>query len=208
MRKQVFWFSVTSLIRQNRVYLIAVIGLVLVSSLGIPVDSADLERPRIKRFRVNRSDNQFEVSGELFPAFQSDIDASILAGTPTTFKYDIYLKRVRWYWDNEILAHESYLYTVVYDTLRECYTVTVTGKDGQQKSIQETKSRQTMQNLMTHFSGVLIYSDENLSDDDVYYVSMTATLTTRKLPSPWNELLFFLSNDFRTETSRKFFPEH
>lgn len=169
----------------------------------------DLERPRIKRFRAHNHHHTFSVSGILYPAFQTDIEESILAGTPTTFEFYLYLKKERWYWDNEIIAHATYRHTVTYDTLRKTYTVVIVrvGEDGVILS-EETDSRQRMQELMTHFKGSLEYSPDDLEQGVEYYVSLTASLTTRQLPSPWNKLLFFLSNDFKTETSRKFFPAH
>jgi len=169
----------------------------------------DLERPRLKRFRAYNQDYTFTVTGILFPAFQPDIEEAILAGTPTTFEFYLYLKRERWYWDNEIIAHATYRHTVTYDTLRKTYTVVITrvGEDGILLT-EATESRQRMQELMTHFQGTLEYSPDDLEYNEEYYVSLTASLTTRQLPSPWNKILFFLSSDFKTETSRKFFPVH
>ncbi|MBN1296862.1 DUF4390 domain-containing protein [bacterium] len=184
------------------------IGLII-SFFPVPVWSEEIERPRIKRFRVVAQGDEFAVYGELFPAFQPDIEASILAGVPTTFEFYVYLKRVRWYWNNEILAHATYRHQVTYDTLRKTYAVVIdrVGEDGIILS-EITGSRQRMQELMTQFHGSVVYPVHDLDPDDQYYVSLTASLTTRQLPSPWDHILFFLSNDFKTETSRKFFPEH
>ncbi|MCD4654385.1 DUF4390 domain-containing protein [bacterium] len=179
--------------------------------LSVPysaLEASDREKPRIKRFRVFQKADFFFVTGTLFPAFQSDIEASILAGIPTTFRFEIFLKNPRWYWANEILAHAAYLHTVTYDTLRKTYTVTVI-REGEAGIIlsEETSSRQKMQELMTRFHGDLHFSRFKLFKDKEYYVSLTATLTTRQLPFPWDKLLFFLTSDFNTETSRKFFSK-
>lgn len=181
----------------------------VIASLATVVSASERVRPRLKYFRVHTQQDLFVVTATLFPAFQEDIESVILTGQPTTFEFDVFLKETRWYWDNRILSREKYLHTVVYDTLRKVYSVEITRGSGNVTVMKtETDSWQKMQEFMTQFRGELSYPESELSRRGQYYVSLSATLTTRQLPSPWNRLLFFLSSDFRTETSRKFFPEH
>lgn len=160
--------------------------------------------PSLKQFRVYRSGDEYLISALLVDAFPPEIDARILSGVPTTFDYYLYLKKVRWYRNNRILAHALYHHTVTYDTLRKTYRVVI-HREGVNTVIldRETGDPEEMRSLMVTFKGVLAYPYSGISYANQYYVSITASLKTREVPAPWN---LFLSNDFKTRTSRKFFP--
>ncbi len=160
--------------------------------------------PRIKQFRVVRHGDEFSITAILKPAVTPEIEALIHTGMPTTFEYYTFLKKVRWYWDNKILAHAVYRHTVTYDTLRKIYHIVII-REGVDNVIldRETASFDEILELMSSFNGTLTFPFSDLTYDSQYYVSIQASLKTRQVPSPWH---LFLSDDFQTRTSRKFFP--
>jgi len=183
-------------------FLIVFIWLFFLSSYSCVSDSDD--KPRVRQFRVFRDADEFKVTAVLQPAMTSEIHERILSGTPTTFEYAIHLKKSRWYWDNKTLAHATYQHTVIYDTLRKVFKIFIR-REGVDELVltKESKSQAEMESLMSSFTGTLIYPSAKLTRDSQYYVSISASLTTRQIPPPWS---LFLSNDFKTQTIRKYFP--
>jgi hypothetical protein len=178
------------------------VWLIFLSSFPCMSESDD--KPGVRQFKVIRDADEFLVTAVLQPAVTPEIRDRILTGTPTTFEYMIHLKKVRWYWDNKILAHATYQHTVTYDTLRKTFKVVV-NREGVDEIVltKETKNQTEMESLMSSFTGTLVYPSSELIRDAQYYISISASLTTRQIPPPWS---LFLSNDFKTQTNRKYFP--
>ncbi|MBN1878895.1 DUF4390 domain-containing protein [bacterium] len=177
---------------------------VLIFLLSIPCLASQDADPRIKQFRVLRQGDEFLVSAMLTDAFPPEIEDRIQSGVPTTYEFYIFLKKVRWFWDNKILAHALYHHTVTYDTILETYHIIIK-REGVDEQILDYKTRdiEDMHKMMSMFNGVLDYPYSDISYDSLYYVSIMASLKTRQVPAPWN---LFLSDGFKTRTNRKYFP--
>ncbi len=105
------------------------------------------------------------------------------------------------------MAREEYTHTVTYDTLRKHYTITCQRKgDPKPFLVETTDDSFKMRTVMATFKGALNVSSTSILPGKQYYLSLEATMRTENLPGRWNEILFFISNDFETKTSRQFLP--
>jgi len=190
--------------RKVQTVILIFLGFISLYILPSPVQSADLH-PKITEFEWSRIKNAYRVTAKLKNGFNTEIEESIHAGIPTSFHFYLSFKRVRSYWDNKIIEKAEYNHTVKYDTLRKLYTVIIQ-KPKNPDPIFKTTTDDTeeMQQLMTSFKGYL--SIVNPVMERQHYISLRATLHTGKMPAPWNRILFFISNDFDTKTSRQFLP--
>jgi len=185
------------------------IGWILISVI-LPDDIAartHKDQPRFRKFRWSEADTGYHVTAVLQKGFLREIEESINAGIPTTFRFHLYLKRERWYWDNEIAAEVECHHTVTYDTLQKVYTI-VKKKVGSSEVIftGTTSDPVEMRNMMNGFEAEINFEKKHLKTGRRYYISLRATLRTGKLPPPWDVILFFLSHDFDTQTRREFLP--
>ncbi|MBN1553076.1 DUF4390 domain-containing protein [bacterium] len=172
-----------------------------------PQASAD-SKPKLKHLNWIQMDDGFRITAELTDSFNREIEDRIHSGIPTTFTFYLYFKRMRWYWDNKVLAKIVYQHSVTYDTLRKKYKVIIQ-KKGQSEpiSITTTDSAEEMRRLMNAFEGELQISiDRKSLRSKQHYISLEASLETNKLPEPFDTLLFFMSSDFETKTHRQFLP--
>ena len=165
------------------------------------------DQPQINHFRWSETATGFHCTAVLQRGFSSEIEDCIRAGVPATFHFFLKLKQMRWYWDNKVLSSQEYIHTVTYDTLRKVFTIEKY-KLGNSEPFQETQTDDPseMRRIMSSFEGDLKVSRWRITPEKQHYISLRTTLKTENLPPPWNILLFFISNDFDTETSRQFLP--
>ncbi len=193
--------------RFSRVRLGWLLCLVLVLAQPAIYARSQKDNPKIKQFRWTETDSGFHVSALLNRAFNHEVEETINAGIPTTFHYYLYLKQMRWYWDNKIISEAECWHTVTYDTLRKVYTI-VCQRTGDLEPYLEvtTEDPAEMRTLMNTFQGDLKIDRNRFNDNKQYYLSLQVTLKTEKLPPPWDKILFFMSPDFKTEISRQWIP--
>jgi Domain of unknown function (DUF4390) len=178
----------------------------LMSILQIQVAAAG-DKPRLKNVRWFKTDDGYRVTAILQNGFNKDIEERINAGIPTSFHYILSFKRMRWYWDNRILQQKETVHTVTYDTLLKKYTIVKQRlNESESFSTVTTDDSIEMRRLMTRFEGHLYFQNRSLKPNRRHYISIRATLQTERLPPPWDTILFFISNDFDTNTSRQFLP--
>jgi len=169
--------------------------------------NASGDKPRLKRVRWFKTDDGYRVTAILQNGFNRDIEERINAGIPTSFHYILSFKRMRWYWDNRVLQRKETVHTVTYDTLLKQYTVVKQRlNEPDPFSTATTDDSVEMRQLMNRFEGHLYFRNRSLKPNRRHYISIRATLQTERLPPPWDTILFFMSNDFDTNTSRQFLP--
>ncbi|MBN1355925.1 DUF4390 domain-containing protein [bacterium] len=195
-------FSVT------RLMILPIFLWALTAAIAHPVRARTAEeQPRFKQFRWSETDTGYRVTSILQNGFNTEIEERINAGIPTSFHYFLSFKRVRWYWDNRILLEREYIHTVTYDTLRKLYTVVKRDSGNSEPiGISTTADFNEMRRLMNTFEGDIPIRRSSLKPNRRHYISIRAVLKTEKLPPPWDVILFFISNDFDTKTSRQFLP--
>jgi len=176
-------------------------------ALEVSLAGSDRESPRIKQFRWTEIEKGFHVSAILHRGFHREIEESINAGVPTIFYYYLYFKRVRWYWDNQVISKSEYKHVVTYDTLRKMYSVTYQ-RSGENEPyfIESTDDPAKMRTLMSTFNGNIEVPPDTIKAGKQYYLSLEAIMHTDKIPPPWDKILFFISHDFETGTSRQWLP--
>jgi hypothetical protein len=164
-------------------------------------------QPKFQQFRWSETNKGFHISAVLQKGFTHEIEETINAGIPTTFHFYLYLKKMRWFWDNKIEASAEVIHTVTFDTLRKVYTISKQRVDSVDPNVQTTtEDPGEMRSQMNTFEGDLEFPADIFKADRQYYISLRATLRTDKLPPPWDTILFFMSHDFDAKTRRQFLP--
>jgi hypothetical protein len=165
------------------------------------------DEPRIKQFRWSETPFGFHVWATLQRGFQRDIEEAIIAGIPTSFRYQLKFKQYRWYWDNKYLFDMTITHTVRYDTLRKIFTITKLRADVVQPySVTTTEDITIMREIMSNFDAEVEISPKSIKEDRQYYFSLHAVIETENDESSWNSMLYWASTRNETPINRLWLP--
>jgi hypothetical protein len=144
-----------------RLGLFACLRVVVAVSMGVAAAAAqDLSVTPIAR------DGRVLVSFDLADAFSSDIRDAIQSGLPTTFSYDVELRR-----GSALLDRTAASMTI--DNLTRRYQVSRT-VDGRVEDARPTEDQETVRRWLTHFEQVPLSNTSALETNGEYYVRIRA----------------------------------
>jgi len=159
-----------------RVFVVLVLMLVAVGR----VSAAD---PDISVTPIAR-DGQVLVSFDLSDGFTADVRDAIQSGLPTTFSYEVELRRGAVLFDRT-MASVSITATVRFDNLTRRYQMS-RSLDGRVEDARPTEDRNAVEAWMTHFERIPVSTTSALEANGEYYVRVRAHTRPRNaLFWPW-----------------------
>jgi hypothetical protein len=160
------------------VVLAAVVVLSLLS-LTTPVVAQNLRVTPLPR------DGQLLVSFTLADVFDDDVRAAIRSGLPTTFTYDVELRRGVALWFDRTIAETTVSATVKYDNLTRRYQVTRMLDGRVESPPQVTDNEETVRVLMTEFEKLPLFDTAVLEANAEYYLRVNARTSPRNSWFVW-----------------------
>ena len=113
-------------------------------------------------------DGQVLVSFDLTDAFSSDVRDAIQSGLPTTFSYDVELRRGSALFDRTV-ASVTVAASVRFDNLTRRYQISRT-VDGRVEDARPTEDQEAVRRWLTHFEQVPLSNTSALETNGEYYV--------------------------------------
>ena len=153
----------------------------LIALIGAVVQAADLNVTPIQR------DGQVLVSFELTDGFSPDVRDAIHAGLPTTFSYQIDLRRSATSWFDRTIASVTIAASVRFDNLTRRYQMSRT-IDGRTEEVLPTEDEGAVRRWLTSFEQIPVSRTSVLEANGEYYVRIRANAQRRNT-------LFFLPWD-------------
>jgi hypothetical protein len=157
-KKNTSWFS--SCLRAF------VVALVLLGAVA-RADGQELSVMPIAR------DGQVVVSFELSEGLTEDVRDAIQSGLPTTFSYELELRRGTATWFDRTIAAVTMSATVRFDNLTRRYQMSRT-LDGRVEDARPTEDQDAVRRWMTRFEHVPLSTTSALEADGEYYVRVRA----------------------------------
>jgi hypothetical protein len=132
-------------------------------------------------------DGQLLVSFELPGAVTDEIRETIQSGLPTSFAYDFELRRGVPLWIDRTLAVATVLATVQYDNLTGRHQLS-RSIDGRVEAALVTEDPATVEQWLTRFERLPIFSTADLETNAEYYVRVRARARPKNTWSilPWD----------------------
>ncbi len=158
--------------RPSRARVIEMLVLLLVAG-GAVVCAADVVRvmPLVR-------DGQVFVSFELADGFTAEIRNAIHSGLPTTFTYDVELRRGVPFWPDRTLASATVAASVKFDNLTRRHQLGRT-LDGRMEESRVTEGEEDVRQWMTRFERVSLFRTTDLEANVEYYVRVRARTRPR-----------------------------
>ena len=137
------------------------------------------------------------INARLVEGFTADIEEAVENGIPLTFTFEAELRQANSLWNDTLVSSNLIKHVIKYDSLKQVYRFTETGKGVRRKIA--TRNKQKSQKMMLTLSNIPITSARRIVSNEKYYVRIKASLETDSFWFPFNELLFFLPfNNFNT----------
>jgi hypothetical protein len=151
--------------------------LVVLSGSGVGAQSPDLSVAPIAR------DGRVLVSFELTDGFSSDVRDAIQSGLPTTFSYEIQLRRETAFFDRTV-ASVTIEASVRFDNLTRRYQVS-RAVDGRVEDARPIEDQDAVRRWLTHFEQVPVSNTAALETNGEYYVRVRARTRPRNTWFIW-----------------------
>jgi hypothetical protein len=123
-------------------------------------------------------DGRVHVSFALAEKAMTDAEATIQAGLPTTFTYEVELKHAVSLWFDRTLASASVTATVQYDTLTGRHHLS-RSIDGRLEDSRVTDDRAEVRRYVSEFERLPLFSTAELEANTEYYVRVLARTRPR-----------------------------
>ena len=133
-------------------------------------------------------DGQVLVSFELTDAFSPDVRDAIQSGLPTTFSYEIDMRRGAEIWFDRTIASVTIAASVRFDNLTRRYQMS-RAFDGGVEDARPTEDEDAVRRWMTRFEQIPVSATSALETNAEYYVRVRASARPR------NSFWFFLPWD-------------
>jgi hypothetical protein len=146
------------------------------------VASVAAQAPEVSVTPIAR-EGQVLVSFDLTDAFSSDIRDAIQSGLPTTFSYDVELRRGSALFDRTI-ASVTVGASVRFDNLTRRYQISRT-VDGRVEDARPTEDQEAVRRWLTHFEQLPLSNTAALETNGEYYVRVRARTRTRNTWFLW-----------------------
>jgi hypothetical protein len=117
-------------------------------------------------------DGQVLVSFDLSEAWTSDVRDAIQSGLPTTFSYEVELRRGA-AWLDRTVASVTIMASVRFDNLTRRYQMSRT-VDGRVEDARPTEDQNAVRMWMTHFEQLAVSKTSALEPNGEYYVRVRA----------------------------------
>jgi hypothetical protein len=128
-------------------------------------------------------DGQVLVSFDLADAISSDVRDAIQSGLPTTFSYDVELRRGSAFFDRTV-ASVTVKASVRFDNLTRRYQISRT-VDGRVEDARPTEDQEAVRRWLTHFEKLPISNTSALEINGEYYVRVRAHTRPRNTLFVW-----------------------
>ena len=123
-------------------------------------------------------DGQVLVSFELSDGLTEDVRDAIQSGLPTTFSYELELRRGTATWFDRTIAAVTITATVRFDNLTRRYQMSRT-LDGRVEDARPTEDQDAVRRWMTRFEHVPLLTTSALEPNGEYYVRVRARTQPR-----------------------------
>ncbi|MFN8059373.1 MAG: DUF4390 domain-containing protein [Vicinamibacterales bacterium] len=132
-------------------------------------------------------DGQLLVSFEVRDAITSDVEAAIQSGLPTTFTYDVELRRGSATWVDRTLDTARVVVTVRFDNLTRRYQVSLT-QDGRVEQVHVTEDLDVVRQWCSAFTRLPLFSTRDLEANAEYYIRVRGRTKPRNsmFSLPWD----------------------
>jgi hypothetical protein len=132
-------------------------------------------------------EGQVYVSFVLADAFSEAIRETIQSGLPTSFAYDFELRRIVPLWVDRTIAVTTVVATVQYDNLTRRHQLS-RSVDGRVEAAQVTEDAAAVEQWMTRFERLALFTTAELEPNGEYYVRVRARARPRSTWSllPWD----------------------
>ena len=147
-------------------------------SADVPAgDSAILVRPQAR-------EDTILVSFSTDQAIAAGVERAIQSGLPTTFTYDVELRRSSSFWFDKLIASARIAVTVRYDTLTRRYHVTLL-QDGRVAEARATDQAEEVRRWVSVFHSLPLFPTRELRQHTEYYVRVHGRTSPRNTWSFW-----------------------
>ena len=148
-----------------RAFVTAVI--LLAGGVGLRADADDVTVLPIAR------DGQVLVTLDLTDGFTADVRDAIQSGLPTTFSFEVELRRGTAIWFDRTVAAVTITATVRFDNLTRRYQMSRTF-DGHVEDARPTEDQEAVSRWMTHFDRIPVAPTSTLEANGEYYLRVRA----------------------------------
>lgn len=157
-------------------------SIVLVVLLLAPAGVAAI--PELIRVQPLARDGQVFVSFELSGGFPEDVRQTIRSGLPTSFAYELELRRGVPLWFDRTIAHSTVVASVQYDNLTRRHQLS-RSVDGRVEAALVTEDEREVERWLTAVDRLPIFSTAGLEPNGEYYVRVRAQTRPRSTWSLW-----------------------
>jgi hypothetical protein len=176
---------------KNLSALIVLTILLLIGALNVEAE------PALVNIGVGTNRQIVVINARLVEGFTADIEEAVENGIPLTFIFEAELRQANSLWNDTLVSSNIIKHVIKYDSLKQVYRFTETGKGVRRKIT--TRNKQKSQKMMLTLSNIPITSARRIVSNKKYYIRIKASLETDSFWFPFNELLFFLPfNNFNT----------
>jgi hypothetical protein len=129
-------------------------------------------------------DGQVLVSFTTDAAVDVEVERAIQSGLPTTFTYDVELRRASTFWFDKLMGSARIAVTVRFDNLTRRYQVSLM-QDGRVAESRSTESADAVRRWVSDFQSLPLFSTRELRSDTEYYVRVRGRTSPRNTWSFW-----------------------
>ena len=147
-----------------------VVALCLLVAVGV---ESGVRAAEVVRVMPLPRDGQVFVSFELADGFTPEVQAAIHSGLPTTFSYDVELRRRLPFWFDRTLASATIDASVRFDNLMRRHQLSRT-LDGRMEESLVTENEEDVRRWMTRFDRTPLFRTADLEANVEYYVRVRA----------------------------------
>lgn len=162
----------------TRARVLILAGMLAVASTQ-PVSAQSIQVTPLQR------DGQVLVSFTLVDGFDEEVRAAIRSGLPTSFTYEVELRRSAALWFDRTMASATVTATVKYDNLARRYQASRTIDGRLEAEPQVTESEDLVRTLMTAFDKLALFTTAALEADAEYYLKVSARTSPRSTWFLW-----------------------
>jgi hypothetical protein len=117
-------------------------------------------------------------------AVNAEVERAIQSGLPTTFTYDVELRRASTFWFDKLMGSARIAVTVRYDNLTRRYQVSLM-QDGRVAESRSTESADAVRRWVSVFQRLPLFSTRELRRHTEYYVRVRGRTSPRNTWSFW-----------------------
>lgn len=156
---------------------------VVLAQVAAPAPAAETEAAVIVVAPLARGD-MILVSFSTAKVVTPSIEQAIESGLPTTFTYDVELRRPSFFWFDKLVASARIAATVRFDPLTRRYHVTLL-QDGRVAEEQSTDRAEDVRRWVSVFERLPLFTTRELTEQTSYDVHVRGRTTPRRTWSFW-----------------------